>query len=423
MRYATLTAVRKRHYGPPSACTPAQPDEEEEAVARRITAITIGVVLGASVGGLSIARAQGLAGPASIRQLVRTADAVLRVRILVGTATLELEGRACPIVHADVLEPIKGTAGSGAFTFANIGSGAASFADGEEVILFLQHSERVAELAATPFQTRLRYVAIPNAREKLVLHDADRDTVTGAIRGYATVETIPDPDLRAEQLRNLTLEILKTGSPVLITSAMRDVTPAGDAAALTLADLPALVPLIESSRMPVGTRIALVAELERRGLVFGPARWVRLLRTSRGSDLVAVIGAVRDHPSAGVDAQLFPVLDDRDFRLATAAATSLGVPGNTEAVRPLVVSLGRDDAELRLAAVRSLGRIGTQSARQALELTGARHPDAATRRRAETEAIMLARRHGTTLASSLGLSAAEASLAAAPAESGAGVLR
>jgi hypothetical protein len=107
--------------------------------------------------------------------------------------------------------------------------------------------------------------------------------------------------------------------------------------------------------------------------------------------------------------------------LATAAATSLGVPGNVDAVRPLAASLARDDDELRHAIVHSLGRIGTQSARQALELAAARHPDPATRRRAETEAIIVARRNGTALAPLLGLGV-EPALAAVPGASETGAL-
>jgi hypothetical protein len=231
-----------------------------------------------------------------------------------------------------------------------------------------------------------------------------RPALIGAVRNYASVDAIADPDARSDALRTLTLEVLKSGEPVLVNSALQDFRPGGDAAALTLADLPSMVPLLESPRVPIGTRIALVAELERRGLIFGPARWVRLMRTSQGSDLVAVIHAVGEHPSAGVDAYLIPLLTHPDLAVATAAASAVGVPGNIDAVRPLTISLGRNDYALRLAALHSLGRIGTQGARQALELAAARHPDSEVRGFAEIGAIALARRHGTTLAPTLGMS-------------------
>jgi len=381
---------------------------------RRIRALATGLVLVTLLGPSARIGAQGFTGPASLRELTRDADAVVRARITAAVAEIEAGGRTYPIVHAEVLATLKGAAAPGPIAFANVGTGSATFVDDEEVVLFLRHVERVAELAATPLQSKLRYVAIPNAGEVLVLTDAVRPAITDAIRRYAVVETIPDPESRGEALRQLSLELLKSGDPVLVTSVMRDFGPGGDAGALTLADLPTMVPLIESSRVPIGSRIAMVAELERRGLIFGPARWVRLLRTSQGSDLLAVLQAVSEHPSAGVDATVAPMLQHADLAIATAAATALGVPGNVEAVRPLAACLGRDDQPLRMAALRSLARIGTQSARQALELVAARHPDPTLRQRAEIAAITLARRNGTTLAPTLGLSATDAALATAP---------
>jgi hypothetical protein len=359
--------------------------------------------------------AQGYSGPASLRQLTRDADAVVQARIVASVAEIEAGGRTYPLVHADVIATLKGGVGPGPIAFANVGAGSATFVNGEEVLLFLRFIERVADLAATPLQARLRYVAIPNSGEVVVLTDAVRSVVMNAVHRYATVEVIPDPETRGEALRQLSLELLKSGDPILVTSVMRDFSPGGDAGALTLADLPAMVPLIESSRVPIGTRIALVAELERRSLIFGPARWVRLLRTSQGSDLLAVLHAVREHPSAGVNATVIPMLQHRDFSVATSAAIALGVPANVEAVKPLAACLGRDDHPLRMEALRSLARIGTQGARQALELAAARHPDPAIRQRAEIEAFTLARRHGTTLAPTLGLNPSDAALANAPA--------
>jgi hypothetical protein len=368
-----------------------------------------------------LAAAQGRAGPASLRQLTQEADAVVRARVTLATATLEAGGRVYPVVHADVLGTLKGGAAPGALVFANVGPGAASFTDGEEVLLFLQYLERTAELAATPLRDRLRYAGIPNAGEKIVLTDDVRTAFSDAVRGYTALDTLPDPETRGDALRKLTLEILTSGHPLLVTSTMRDFAPGGDVAALRLADLPAMVPLIESPRVPIGTRIALVAELERRGLIFGPARWVRLLRTSQGSDLLAAIRAVGEHPSAGVAAYLVRLLTQPDLEIATAAATALGVPGNLEAVHPLAASLGRDDAALRLAALHSLARIGTQGARQALELVAAKHPDVVLRQRAEIEAVVLARRQGTTLAPTLGFWASDPALTAPPAAAGTAV--
>jgi hypothetical protein len=369
------------------------------------TVVSAIVLTIASIGNadpIAPATAQPAAGAISLRRLTRDADAVVTARVTAARAEVDAGGVAYPVVHVEVLSALKGAGTPGPLAFVNVGAGTVGYVDGEEVLLFLQHLDRVAGLAATPLQGRLRYVVVPNAGEKLVLTPWAKRPLTNAVSRYVAVDTIPDPELRGEAIRSLTLDLLKSGEPVLIASVMRDFEPGGDAAALTLEDLPAMVPLIESPRTPIGTRIALVAELERRGLVFGPARWVRLLRTSKGTDLLAVIRAVGEHPSAGVTGQLVPLLRDRDPAIVDAAASSLGVPGNVDAVRPLAAALAPENPTLRRTILRSLSRIGTQSARQTLELVAARHPDPELRARAETEAIILARRHGTTLAAMLG---------------------
>ncbi len=375
------------------------------------------LVAASVLGSAGPARAQNVLGFASLRQMTRDADAIVRGRITMANGAIEASGRSYPIVQADVVATLKGTVAPGPVAFANVGNGAPRFVDGDEVLLFFRFIERVPELAATPLQGRLRYVVLPNAGETIVLTDATRTPVIDAVRRYVALESIPDPETRGDQLRALSLELMKSGQPILVTSILRDLAPGGDAGALTVADLPTMVPMIESPRVPIGTRIALVAELERRSLIFGPARWVRLLRTSQGSDLLAVIRAVGEHPSAGVNDQLIRMLGDPDVQVATTTATALGVPGNVDAVRPLAASLGRPDRELRLAALRSLARIGTQSARQAIEFVAARHPDPELRARADTEAIILARRQGTTLGAMLGTGASDAALATAPAPS------
>lgn len=376
-----MTARERRAYGP--------------GLVLRRTLVVVGLLLACH---LPAARVDAQSTAASLRKLTLDADGIVQARILAAHATIEAGGTSYPMVHAEVLATLKGAIAPGNVAFANVGPGSADFADGDEVLLFLRQIDRVPSLASTSLSTRLRWAAIPNAGETLVLTDRTRAALLDAVHGYVALDAIQDPDMRGDALRALTLRLLQSGNPVLVTSVLRDLAPGGDAGALTLADLPAMVPLIESSRVPIGTRIALVAELERRGLVFGPARWVRLLRTSQGSDLLAVIRAVGEHPSAGVNAQLMELLRDRDLAIVTAAATSLGVPGNVDAVRPLAATLGRADTTLRHAVIRALERVGTQSARQALEAIAARHPDSELRRRADLAAITIARRNGTTLA-------------------------
>ena len=129
----------------------------------------------------------------------------------------------------------------------------------------------------------------------------------------------------------------------------------------------------------------MTSELERLGLVDGPAQWVKLLRATHGADQIAVVRAVAAHPSDPVTQELIGLLASEDVLLVSAAAISLGVPGNEKAVAPLSKRLGSSEERVRMSVIRGLGRIGTPSARAALAQAAANHPDPATRRRANAE--------------------------------------
>jgi HEAT repeat protein len=128
--------------------------------------------------------------------------------------------------------------------------------------------------------------------------------------------------------------------------------------------------------------VALLSELERRKLVPGPPEWVRLLRETHGEDRIAVVHAAAAHPSDPVTQELLALLGGDDVLLVSAAAISLGVPGNQKAVEPLAKLLGSPEERVRNSAIRGLGRIGTPAAQAQLAKAAASHPDAATRRRA-----------------------------------------
>ena len=92
--------------------------------------------------------------------------------------------------------------------------------------------------------------------------------------------------------------------------------------------------------------------------------------------------ALAAHPSAAVTHELVALLASPDALLVSAAAISLGVPGNEKAVEPLGKLLGSSNERVRMSAIRGLGRIGTPSAQALLAQAAASHPDPATRRRA-----------------------------------------
>ena len=76
------------------------------------------------------------------------------------------------------------------------------------------------------------------------------------------------------------------------------------------------------------------------------------------------------------------MLSDEDPLLVAAAAISLGAPGRDPVVPSLHALLASEHARVRQAAVRALGGVGTESAREVLAEAAQTHPDPGTRRSA-----------------------------------------
>ncbi|MBW1762944.1 MAG: HEAT repeat domain-containing protein [Deltaproteobacteria bacterium] len=143
--------------------------------------------------------------------------------------------------------------------------------------------------------------------------------------------------------------------------------------------------MIHHSQTSIGVRIGLLAELQRRGLVEGDPHWLRLLRSTKGKDRLAVIYAAGVHSSPAVNAELIDILKGSDGAASAAAAIALGSLGNAAAVEPLSKAIVSENPRVAMAAIRGLGRIGTAEARAVLASAATSHPDASVRRRAEAE--------------------------------------
>jgi hypothetical protein len=332
-------------------------------------------------------------GSANLRQQIAGADVVARARIVAAHATVVLEDPPLrrPVVDAALLEVLKGDAEPGPTRFAQHGHGAAEFVAGEEVLLFLRRIERSAELDDPRLAAAVRYVSLQEHDARYPLGGGSGERFVAAARAYIAIEAIRDPAARLGAQRQLTLELLLSDEPRLALAALQDLVLHGDVELVTRADLPVLVARIEAAEAPIGLRVGLLAELQRRGLVEGPALWVALLRGTRGADLASALRAAGAHPSPGVTAELIRILEGGDATAARVAAVALGTPGNVAATAPLARALESDDARLRMAAIRGLGRIATPAAREILESAAASHPDAETRRRARAEASLLMR--------------------------------
>ncbi len=335
-------------------------------------------------------------GTTTLNLLTSTSDLVARARVVAPDAVLALEEPRMrkALVVAEVLEVLKGAPVEGPLRFVQHGHGVANYEKGDEAVIFLQRMERVRELASTPLAGHVAWVSLQETDTRYPLTPATRAGFVAAVRAYVGLAGLKDLQARIDGLRRITVELLASPDPTLARSALRDVVLAANVPILTPEVLPLLLPLVESAQTPIGIRVGLLAELERRGLVEAPPLWAKLLRTTTGRDRFAVVRAAAVHPSVPVNAELLDLLASEDSQLVAAAAVSLGVPGNDAAVAPLSILLDDDQERVRMATIRGLGRIGTPKAKQALAAAVASHPEPATRRRAAAEVKLLDRRRG-----------------------------
>jgi HEAT repeat protein len=252
------------------------------------------------------------------------------------------------------------------------------------VLVFLQRTAPGGELATHGLAAAVRFVSIQESGERFALDARNREAFAAAVRAYSGLAGRPADD-RLDVLRRITVELLGSPQPEIAASALRDLVIARDLPLVTRDDLPVLEPLLGNAQTPIGVRIGLLAELERRKLVDGPPRWAALVRTARGDDRIAAVRAAGAHPSDAVAAELAPLLGSPDPQLVAAAAMALGTPGRETAVPRLAPLLGSPDTRVRAAAIRGLGRVGTASAGEALAKAAASHPDPSTRRHARAE--------------------------------------
>lgn len=330
----------------------------------------------------SPARAHVVYGTATLRGLVLESDLVAHVRIVDPGAEVALTE---PVVVAEPLEVFKGAHAEGLLRFVQHGHGVPVYQKGDEVALFLQRIARSRELAA--WKGPVEWVSIQEGAALALGGESGADAAA-ALRSYAAIEALPEA-ARPPALRRTTVDLLASPHAALASSAVRDLALAGDALPIGREDLPRLEPIVAGGAAPIGVRIALLSELERRRLAPGPPRWVRLVRETSGPDRLAVVRAAGAHPSRELTSELVALLAGDDELLVCAAAVALGAPANDAAVEPLAALLASGSARVRMAALRGLGGVGTGAARAALEVAAGSHADPATRRRARAEAQRL----------------------------------
>ncbi len=348
--------------------------------------------LALALAGAAPGRAHVVYGEPTLRLLTLESDLVARARIVDPSAELWLEEPLLreAVIVAQPIEVLKGASEGEEIRFVQHGHGVPLYAKGEEVLLFLQRIERSRELGASAIAASVRFVSVQEAGARFALDERTRASFTAAVSAYAELERLPAA-ARLGALRGITVGLLASREPELAGSALRDLVVARDLPLVTRDDLPALEPVLARKQTPIGLRIGLVAELERRGLLDGPQRWAELVRTTPGADRLAAVRAAGAHPSEPVARELVALLGSEDPQLVAAAAVALGTPGSAAAVPPLAKLLGSQEPRVRAAAIRGLGRVATAKAREALAKAAASHPDAATRRRAGAEVKLIDR--------------------------------
>ena len=354
-----------------------------------IAAFVAGVALAVAP---SLSRAHVVMGMTTVRLLTLQSDLVARVRIVDPEEAFVLDDPPLheTVVVAEILEAYKGAYADEHLRFVQRGHGVVQYAKDDEVILFVRRIEKNSELANSRLAKHVGWVSEQESGTEFRLDEDTRDDIANAVRAYAMLEKLA-PEARPDALRRITIEMLGSPRQELAASALRDLVLSQNAAIVTSGDLVVLEPLLDSPSTPIGIRIGLLAELERRRLIEAPSRWVALIRTTRGTERQAVVRAAAAHPSEPVANALLELLSSDDVQLVATTAVALGSMRNDVVVEPLARLLGSQDPRLRMAAIRGLGRVGTSAALKALSGAAESHLDSETRRRARAEVQILTR--------------------------------
>jgi LPXTG-motif cell wall-anchored protein len=346
-------------------------------------------------------------GAATLSQLARAASVVAVAKIVNPHAMLELGDAKVRrfVVEAEVVEVLRGDVGKGPVKFVPHGHGAEAYEAGEETLLFLQPIEQNRDLAGTKLASAVRFAGIDEVADRITLRPSNRGVFLDAARAYAAVASIASEAAEAQRdaLRRTTLRLLTSKEPRLAGFALKDLalSSAEAGSLVTAEDLPALLAVLDDASRPLSLRVGLLTELERRKLVVGAERWVRLLREAPPAEVSTVARMAGRRGLPEVTAELVRLLQGENGQAAAAAAAAaaLGAPGNEAAVEPLGRAVWGPDAKLRWTALQSLGRIASPAARAVLARAASDHPDEETRRAAQTEINLLAARQSAPAAS------------------------
>ncbi len=328
-------------------------------------------------------------GTKSLHLRVVEADVIVRGRVVDPAAVfVSVDGRTRrQVIEIEVLETLKGNAGSERIRFAQDGHEVARYRGDQEALFFLDPIANSRELSALAVPGGPTHVSGQEHDEEFVLEGAKGALLLQATRDLAASEVATARNERVRLIQRATMDLLTSGDADLGGAALASLVLTPDAALVTREDLPRLEEVLIDRDLSVGFRAGLIAELERRGLVDGPERWLALLRNATPAQRPTAIRATAAHPSEPIVAFWLALLADPQTGtgVKTEVAIALGGSNDPRAVGALATALGSDEPRLRNAAIRGLGRVGSAEARQAIEHAARTHPDPATRKRALAE--------------------------------------
>jgi hypothetical protein len=351
-------------------------------------ACALAFVLGLASG---VASSHIIMGTRSLHLRVAEADLIVRARVVDPDAVFVSRDGATrrELVEIEVLEVLKGDAADGArIRFAQDGHEVARYRAGQHALFFLEPIASSRELRALAVPGGPTHVSSQEHDELFLIDPAKSTVLLAATKDLIASERTATGTERVALIRRATLALLTSDDPSLAASALASLVLAPDSAVLlTTADMPRLEQRLSDPMVSIGFRAGLLAELERRGLVTGPERWVALLDGATPKELPTAIRAVGTHPHEPVKLRLIALLANPDSpsAVATEAAIALGAFRDEAAVKALADALAKGERPLRNAAIRGLGRNATPASQQVLEHAAESHPDPATRNRARAE--------------------------------------
>lgn len=327
-------------------------------------------------------------GTQSLHLRVAEADLIVRGRVLDPHAPFVSEDGLSrrELVEIRVLEVVKGKTASPMPTLrvAQDGHEVARYQAGDEALFFLEPIATSRELRALAVTGGATHVSGQEHDEPFLLAAPSGPLLFEATQMLVASESAATPEARIALVRRATIELLCSGDAQLGAAALASLVLTPKAALVTEADVPRLEQVLDDSSVSIGFRAGLLAELERRGLVDGPVRWLALLESPPPATRAAAIRAAGAHPSEPVKARLIALLADPESPTAIAAeaAIALGASRDLAMAGALATALASPESRLRNAAIRGLGQLGGPEARRVLAETARSHSDPLTRRRA-----------------------------------------